>query len=67
MPSFSPMSEYKLTSTQVDLILFALGNVELSPTEDDERRKIYDALQSCSYLPGPYIPEEDPYESYCDI
>ena len=65
MPSFSPMSEYKLTSTQVDLIVYALYNVELTPAEDDERRKIYQALETCNYTPGPFKPQP-PYDNLCD-
>lgn len=66
MPSFSPMGDYSLTSTQVDLILYALNSVELSTTEDNERRKIFEALDRNNYVPGPFI-EESPYNSLCDI
>ena len=66
MPAFSPMGEYKLTATQVDLIVYALKNVELSSLEDDERRKVFQALDHCGYVPGPFI-SEAPYNNLCDI
>ena len=67
MPAYSPMGEYKLTSTQVDLILYCLEYITgLTPEEDNERRKIVEALQG-SVTPFDYNPEEDPYERYCDI
>ena len=67
MPQYSPMGQYNLTSTQVDLIVYALYNVELTDSEDNERRKIFKALQSSILDPSPYNPDEDPYAHYCDI
>ena len=68
MPAFSPKNSYELTSTQVDLILYCLEySTGLTIDEDNERRKIYNALESGSSLPGQYNPEEDPYENLCDI
>jgi len=66
MPAFSPMGKYNLTSTQVDLILYALSNVELTPLEDDERRKIIDSFYHCGYTTTPSGLEE-PYTNLCDI
>ena len=66
MPAFSPMGEFKLTSTQIDLIVYALNNVELSPIEDDERRKVFQALDRTTYVPGPFTPPA-PYDNLCDI
>lgn len=66
MPRYTPMNEYRLTSTQVDLIIYCLDYATgLTIDEDNEKRKIMDILSH--YEPGPYIPSEDPYESYCDI
>jgi len=67
MPAFSPMGRYNLTITQVDLILYALGKVELTPTEDNERRKIINEFYTYRLDPSPYNPAEDPYAYYCDI
>ena len=66
MPAFSHMSEYKLTATQVDLIVYALNNIELTPLEDDERRKVFQALERTTYVPGPFKPQP-PYDNLCDI
>lgn len=66
MPAFSPMGEFKLTSTQIDLIVYALENVELTPIEDDERRKIFHALDRTTFIPGPFKPQA-PYDNLCDI
>ena len=66
MPAFSPMGEYNLTSTQIDLIVYALNSVELSPIEDDERRKIFQALDCTTYIPGPFK-QQEPYDNLCDI
>ena len=67
MPSFSPMGRYNLTVTQVDLILYALKNIELTPEEDNERRKIVEEFYTYRLDPQTYNPEEDPYANYCDI
>lgn len=66
MPAFSPMGEFRLTSTQIDLIVYALENVELTPIEDDERRKVFQALDRTTYVPGPFVPSA-PYDTPCDI
>ena len=66
MPAFSPMCEFKLTSTQIDLIVYALNNVELSPIEDDERRKVFQALDRTTYIPGPFT-NQARYNNLCDI
>ena len=69
MPAYSPMGEYKLTSTQVDLILYCLEyTTGLTIEEDNERRKIVEALED-TLAPFKYNSEDDPYESYftCDI
>ena len=66
MPAFSPMGEFKLTSTQIDLIVYALENVELTPIEDDERRKIFHALDRTTFIPGPFK-AQPPYDNLCDI
>ena len=68
MPQHSVRGEYRLTSTQVDLIIWALNNVSgLSVEEDNEKRRIMDELESTNFIPGPYNPDEDPYANYCDI
>ena len=68
MPQYAPMGEYHLTSTQVDLIIWALNNMpDLSVEEDNERRRIMDELRSVHFIPGPFIPQsEDPYTDLCD-
>ncbi len=67
MPAFSPMGQYNLTITQIDLILYALNQVEMTPEEDNERRKIAEEFYCSKLDPNPYHPEEDPYANYCDI
>ena len=67
MPAFSPKSSYELTSTQVDLILYALQNLDVcNRAEDDEKRKIIETLQSFTYIPGPFK-HQAPYDNLCDI
>jgi len=63
MPAFTPMSGYNLTPIQIDLILYALNQVELNDVEDNERRKIADVF----YTAEPTNYSEDPYANYCDI
>ena len=68
MPAFSPMGEYKLTATQVDLILYCLDHAPgLTIDEDNERRKLYDTFSSCGYVPGPFKTQQPPYDNLCDI
>jgi hypothetical protein len=67
MPSFTPMGNYNLTITQIDLILYALNQVEMNQEEDNERRKIAEVFYTASVEPNNYPP--DPYlEHYytCD-
>lgn len=62
------MHSYKLTSTQVDLIVWALQCApEMTTTEEDERSKIYYALDRANELPPAYCADDDPYAGYCDI
>ena len=60
------MDGYDLTDEQIDLILRALNQVELTPEEVIERDKIAEEFH-CSKLPPKYHPNEDPYANYCDI
>lgn len=65
MPSFSRQREYTLTDTQVDLILYCLTEAELSSLEDNERRKIVEALDSgITRLYDEDDIENDPYSHY---
>lgn len=67
MPAYSSKSSYELTAIQVDLIIYALQNLETcSITEDDEKRKVIEALNSYDYIPGPFT-ELPPYDNLCDI
>ena len=67
MPAFSPMGEYRLTSTQVDLIIYALNNTQgMCREEDNERRKILEEFQSTRYFSNP-LPKPPPYDNLCDI
>ena len=69
MPSFAPRQTYQLTSTQVDLILYTLQQMEsrMTNTEQDESRKIVEEFESSftSTDPYSYNLDEDHYFT-CD-
>ena len=73
MRTHSDLRNYRLTSTQVDLITYCVNQhlKEFSPDEDNEARKLMDefskgGMPTCSVLPL-CPPPEDPYANYCDI
>ena len=69
MPAFTHRQTYQLTSTQVDLILYALQHTEsrMTNTEQDESRKIVEELERgfTNTDPYPHNPEDDHYIT-CD-
>ena len=70
MPSFTRLSDYRLSSLQVDLILYALDSASgtMTDVELDEYRKIRNELNSP--LPDEDVPStiDDIYDHYftCD-
>ncbi len=70
MPAFSPLNDYRLSSVQVDLILYALDTASdtMTDIELNEFRKIKHELNSP--LPDSDIPStiDDIYDHYftCD-
>ena len=68
MPAFSPLYSYDLTANQVDLIIYCLNNVTLNDIEDDERRKVIQALQNNKRLSTNYDPLSEWIDDpICDI
>ena len=68
MPAFSPKGQYTLTSTQIDLIIYALNRLEdITVEEDNERGKIMKSFKVDRSFMTSINDYEDPYAYYCDI